>query len=445
MSRTPTPSMSISQSATETLANINRDHLLTNQTLSFGGQSINVNKSVIAANSRHFRNLWFASQNVKAENPLDLSDLDIDGTSFFDFVRSLCGIEVNVTDTNAYQLYYLAYRFQVSNMINKLESLLPICFKDWTFFKKFLLEVDDRKDFDALEFLGIHIDSVRDISLDDIPHLRTQTLMLIAKHCRSNQAQAWFIKCVVELYHVEEITVTKFSDLLDLATIKALSFQEWELYLFHPLEKFAELKTFLMEFHFSKMKKHIYDELLLENQQLKSMLHTQSPPPVVGKSRRHQAMSGSLPPLKQSKSERSSSVEVHDILFSNVLIHPDLQVSDNQKKAFFCNSSGSKHLLGAEPLSPGYVYKWRMASSTHLSGIAMGVIERSLFDADDRNCSRDAHCYGAEGHKNGCLKGNCSKWKRGTVIGITVDLIEYTLVIRSVNNRTISLLVTCLD
>ncbi|KAL0251410.1 hypothetical protein GEMRC1_000623 [Eukaryota sp. GEM-RC1] len=116
--------MSFSLPPAETLAIILDESSLCNQTISFGGESIEVNKSVLAAHSTYFRSLWFLEFGDKLENPIDFSRLSVDSDNFFDFLKSFFGKSFTLNERNAYNFFYLVHYFQVDKLIHHVENHL---------------------------------------------------------------------------------------------------------------------------------------------------------------------------------------------------------------------------------------------------------------------------------------------------------------------------------
>ncbi|KAL0239830.1 hypothetical protein GEMRC1_009938 [Eukaryota sp. GEM-RC1] len=98
---------------TETLSIILDEPSICNQTISFDGESIEVNKSVLAAHSTYFRSLWILEFGDKLDNPIDFSHLPVTSNNFFLFLKSFFGKSFNLNESNAYNYFYLVHYFQV--------------------------------------------------------------------------------------------------------------------------------------------------------------------------------------------------------------------------------------------------------------------------------------------------------------------------------------------
>ncbi|KAL0242817.1 hypothetical protein GEMRC1_005380 [Eukaryota sp. GEM-RC1] len=91
----------------ETITILFNETFLCNQTISFGEDSIEVNKSVLAAHSMYFRSLWFSEFGDKLENPVNFSHLPVDPHHFFAFIKSFYGKSFTLDENNAYHFFYL--------------------------------------------------------------------------------------------------------------------------------------------------------------------------------------------------------------------------------------------------------------------------------------------------------------------------------------------------
>ncbi|KAL0243002.1 hypothetical protein GEMRC1_005565 [Eukaryota sp. GEM-RC1] len=128
---------------------------LCNQTISFGEESIEVNKSVLAAHSTYFQSLWFLEFGDKLENPIDFFHLPVDSNNNnIAFLKSFFGKSFILNENNAYNFFYLAHYFQVDKLIHDVENHLNTHLLTWAWLKSFIKEADKINDLRALEFVG---------------------------------------------------------------------------------------------------------------------------------------------------------------------------------------------------------------------------------------------------------------------------------------------------
>ncbi|KAL0250903.1 hypothetical protein GEMRC1_000117 [Eukaryota sp. GEM-RC1] len=103
----------------ETLSIILVEPSLCDQTISFGEEFIEVNKSVLAVHSAYFRSLCFLEFEDKLENPIDFSHLSVDSNNFFAFLKSFFGKSFILNESNTYNFFYLVHYFQVDKLIHQ--------------------------------------------------------------------------------------------------------------------------------------------------------------------------------------------------------------------------------------------------------------------------------------------------------------------------------------
>ncbi|KAL0251088.1 hypothetical protein GEMRC1_000302 [Eukaryota sp. GEM-RC1] len=69
----------------------------------------------------------------------------------------------------------------------------------------------------------------------------------------------------------------------------------------------------------------------------------------------------------------------------------------------------------------------------------VGVIDESEFSVDGE-CYENGHgTFNGGALVHGCLSGSTTQWNPGELLEISVDLINYTLTIKSVSNSSINL------
>ncbi|KAL0251941.1 hypothetical protein GEMRC1_001153 [Eukaryota sp. GEM-RC1] len=261
--------MSFSLPPAATLSIILDEASLCNQTISFGGESIEVNKSVLAAHSNYFRSLWFLEFGDKLENPIDFSHLPVSSNNFFLFIKSFFGKSFTLDESNAYHFFYLVHYFQVDILIDHVENHLNTHLVIWAWLKPFIKEANDRNDLRALEFIGPFFSEIDDLLIDDVMAISTEGFKTLVKYCTSTQSQLWFIKSIVESILNQSFDLNEFLNILNSCSIESFSFLQWDEYLFVPLKDVEELEADLMKFLFTRVKNLYFDSLVKEVSELK--------------------------------------------------------------------------------------------------------------------------------------------------------------------------------
>ncbi|KAL0251726.1 hypothetical protein GEMRC1_000938 [Eukaryota sp. GEM-RC1] len=425
--------MSFSLPPAETLAIILDEPSLCNQTISFGEESMDVNKSVLAAHSTYFRSLWFLEFGDKLENPIEFSHLPVSSDNFFLFIKSFFGKSFTFDESNAYNFFYLVHYFQVDKLIHYVENHLSTHLVTWAWLKPFIQEANERNDLRALEFIGPFFSKIDDLLIDDVMAMNTEGLQTLAKYCTSTQSQSWFIKSMVESILNQSLDVKDFLNILNSCPVQVLSLQQWNECLFVPLKDVKELEYDLLKFLFTKVQDHCGVSLVKENSNLVSDI---------------EKLKSEFEELKKSAAENQLVFQSKMIRFSQTRKHSELQVSGDRKRVV-AGSGGdwvSRSILGEDPLLPGNEYTWKLWYQGGTDGLFVGVIDESKFRIDV-DCIDDAHCRSNSGGTIcGCLSGNrtkCilnkTKWNPGELLEINVNLINYTLTIKSVSNSSIYL------
>ncbi|KAL0252109.1 hypothetical protein GEMRC1_001321 [Eukaryota sp. GEM-RC1] len=261
--------MSFSLPPTETLSIILDEPALCNQTITFGEESIEVHRIILAAHSTYFRSLWFLEFGDRDENPIDFSHLPVHSNNFLAFIKSFFGRSFTLNENNAYEFYYLVHYFQVDKLIVQLENHLNTHLVTWAWLKPFIKEADERNDLRALEFVGPFFSKIDDLVIDDVMAITTEGLQTLSKYCTSTQSQSWFIKSMVESILNQSFDLNQFLTVLNSCSIEAFSFQQWDKFLFVPLKDVEELEADLMKFLFTRVKNLYFDSLVKENSDLK--------------------------------------------------------------------------------------------------------------------------------------------------------------------------------
>ncbi|KAL0251000.1 hypothetical protein GEMRC1_000214 [Eukaryota sp. GEM-RC1] len=481
--------MSFSLPPAETLSIILDEPSLCNQTITFGEESIEVNKFILAAHSTYFRSLWFLEFGDRDENPIDFSHLPVDSNNFLAFIKSFFGRSFTLDENNAYDFYYLVHYFQVDKLIVQVENHLNTNLMTWAWLKPFIKEADERNDLRALEFVGPFFSKIDDLVIDDVMEITTEGLQTLSKYCTSTQSQSWFVKSIVESILNQCFDLNEFLNVLNSCSIEAFSFQQWDEFLFVPLKDVEELEADLMKFLFTRVKNLYFDSLVKKNSELTtknsdlesnnsdlnslttdltteihdlkaensslkennsdlsmkiSSLTTDIQNLTAAKSNEIVKLQQEIEQLKKTTTETQavsqSDPQSKVIRFSTTQKHSQLQVSGDRKRVVF--GSGDRvvrNILGEDPLLPGNVYTWKLRYQGSTQSLCVGVIDESKFSVGG-SCYQNAHCFhNYDSDVWGCLSGNKTKWNPGELLEISVNLINYTITVKSVSNSSINL------
>ncbi|KAL0251159.1 hypothetical protein GEMRC1_000372 [Eukaryota sp. GEM-RC1] len=424
--------MSFSLLPTETLSCILTDPSFSDQTISFGEESIEVNKTVLAASSTYFHSLWFLEFGDKHVNPIDFSHLPGSSATFFSFIKSFYGKPFTLTDNNAYHFFYLIHYFQVNKLIDQFENHLKTHPVTWAWLKPFIKEANERNDLRALEFVGPFFSKIDDLLIDDVMAMTTEGFKSLVKYCTSTQSLSWFIKSMVSSILNQNFDLNEVPNILNSCSVEALSLQQWKEYLFVPLKHVKELETELMKFSYTRVNDRCVDSLSKEN----SVLKDQNSKTIKEISKLQQE----IEQLKKTATE--TQLAPKQIKLSQTRKSSLLQVSDDRKRVDFgekCHSHVEGNILGEDPLLPGNVYTWKLRYQGNTEALFVGVIDESKF-ADGCDCFEKAHgILNDHGNFEGCLSGNKTQWNPGELLEINANLVNFTLTIKSVSNSLINL------
>ncbi|KAL0249342.1 hypothetical protein GEMRC1_004574 [Eukaryota sp. GEM-RC1] len=238
----------------ETLTIILDEPSFSNQTVSFGEESIEVNKS-------------FGDRD---ENPIDFSHLPVSSHNFFSFIRSFYGQSFSLNESNAYHFYYLTHYFQDEKLTDFIESNLNTQLVTWAWLKPFVQEADERNDLRALQFVGPFLSKIDDVLIDDVMAMTADGFKQLCKYCVTPQTQSWFITSMLESILNHSFDLTEFLNILNSCSIEALSFQQWDELLYVPLKDVEELKSDLMKFLLTNVKNVCVDTVVKENSDLRT-------------------------------------------------------------------------------------------------------------------------------------------------------------------------------
>ncbi|KAL0249107.1 hypothetical protein GEMRC1_004341 [Eukaryota sp. GEM-RC1] len=167
----------------EILTIILSEFSFSNQTISFGIDSMEETKSVHAA--------------YKNENPIDFSHLPVTSDTFFSFIRSFYGKSFILNETNTYHFYCLIHYFQVDQLIDQFETHLNTHLVTWAWLKPFIKEADEGNDLRALDFVGPFLSKIDDLLIDDVMAITTEGFEVLSQSCTLAQSLSWFIKSMV--------------------------------------------------------------------------------------------------------------------------------------------------------------------------------------------------------------------------------------------------------
>ncbi|KAL0250893.1 hypothetical protein GEMRC1_000107 [Eukaryota sp. GEM-RC1] len=481
--------MSFSLPPAETLSIILDEPSLCNQTITFGEESIEVNKFILAAHSTYFRSLWFLEFGDRDENPIDFSHLPDDSNNFLAFIKSFFGRSFTLNEINAYDFYYLVHYFQVDKLVAQVENHLYTSLMTLAWLKPFIKEANKRNDLRALEFVGPFFSKIDDLLIDDVMAISTEGLKTLCKYCTSTQSQSWFVKSMVESILNQSFDLNEFLHVLTSCSIEAFSFQQWDEFLFVPLKDVEELEADLMKFLFTRVKNLYFDALVKENSELKedvsdlniqnselttkcsnlesnnsdlntlttdlttenhdlkienSSLKTDIQNIIATNSNEIAKLKQENEQLKKTAAETqvvSQSVPQSKVIrFCPTKKHSELQVSVDRKRVVVgSGGNGWRNILGEDPLLPGNEYTWKLRYQGDTRWLIVGVIDESKFRVDG-HCFQNAHCFRNHGnYVYGCLSGNKTQWNPGELLEISVNLINFTLTIKSVGNSSINL------
>ncbi|KAL0251817.1 hypothetical protein GEMRC1_001029 [Eukaryota sp. GEM-RC1] len=397
--------MSFALLPAETLSCILTDPSFSDQTISFGEESIEVNKTVLAASSTYFHSLWFLEFGDKHDNPIDFSRLPGGSDTFFSFIKSFYGKPFTLTDSNAYHFFYLIHYFQVNKLADQFENHLNTHLVSWAWLKPFIKEANERNDLRALEFVGPFFSKIDDLVIDDVMAISTEGFKSLVKYCTSTQSLSWFIKSLVSAILNQNFDLNEVPNILNSCSVEALSLQQWKEYLFVPLKHVKELETELMKFSFTRVNDRCVDSLVTENSNLVSEIDQ---------------LKNEIETLKKTATNM--------IKFSQIRKHPQLQVSEDKRES----------ILGEVPLIPGNDYTWKLRYQGHTSDIFVGIIDESKFSINEEDeCHFDAHgIFNDECDFQNNLSSVIVDWNPGELLEINANLINYTLTIKFVGNSS---------
>ncbi|KAL0250957.1 hypothetical protein GEMRC1_000171 [Eukaryota sp. GEM-RC1] len=421
--------MSFSLLPAETLSCILTDSSFSDQTISFGEESIEVNKTVLAVSSTYFHSLWFLEFGDKHDNPIDFSHLPGSSATFFSFIRSFYGKPSTLTDSNAYHFFYLIHYFQVNKLIDQFENHLNTHLVTWAWLKPFIEEADERNDLRALEFVGPFFSKIGDILIDDVMAITTEGFKTLVKYCTSTESLSWFIKSMVSSILNQNFDLNEVSNILNSCSVEALSLQQWKEFLFVPLKHVKELETELMKFCYRRVNDRCVDSLVKENSTLKRLVQD------LQKTTTENQVA---PQLRRSR--MTSDTETNEFRFSQTRKHSELQVSGDGKRVVHGSGGddGRRNISGEDPLLPGNGYTWKLRYQGTTHSLFVGVIDEAKFRVDVR-CDQVAHGCRNSNFGYGCLSGDKTQWNPGELLEINANLINNTITIKSVSNFSINL------
>ncbi|KAL0248987.1 hypothetical protein GEMRC1_004221 [Eukaryota sp. GEM-RC1] len=420
--------MSFSLPPADTLSILLNEPCLSNQTISFGQESIKVNRFVLAAHSTYFRSLWFLEFSDKSENTVHFSHLPVSSNDFFSFITSFYGQPFILNENNAYDFYFLVHYFQVEKLIEQVETYLNTRLVTWAWLKLFIKAANERNDLNALKFAGPLFPMVSDGLIDDVMAITTEGFQILSKYCTSSQSLIWLIKSIVSSILNQSFNLREFLNILNSCSIKTLSCEQWDEFLFVPLRDVDELDADLNHFLNTK----VYKICIECWSKVNSLIDTQTPQ--FEKSQ-----------FNLNEKLTADTIESHNghqskmIRFSQTRKNSHLQVSDDMKTVVVSEDGrGNRNILGEDPLLPGNVYTWKLRYQGSTDSLLVGVIDDTQFVADGY-CFEYAHYMTNHVSDYGRLSGTKAQWNPGEVLEISVDLINYTLSIKSMDNSSIKL------
>ncbi|KAL0235062.1 hypothetical protein GEMRC1_001644 [Eukaryota sp. GEM-RC1] len=259
----------LSISCSDIVSSLYTNSSLSDQTLVFGDHNLHVCRNVLASSSNFFLSLWYMEFADKYENPVDFSHLAVSGSSFVAFISALYGVKVDVSESNVYDLFYLAHYFQADGLITQIELVMTQNLVNWTWLLCFLLRADENDDFRALKIAGPYLKMSKDILIDVGVNLKTDSIQLLTKFCDDRQLQSWLVRSLVVSICNLNFELSEFLSILNHFNLSVFSLKDWENLLFDPLRGIKELEQPLREFLFDKLKVLYFDSLLNQVEELK--------------------------------------------------------------------------------------------------------------------------------------------------------------------------------
>ncbi|KAL0236327.1 hypothetical protein GEMRC1_002909 [Eukaryota sp. GEM-RC1] len=253
------PFLSITSS--DILSSLFNNSSLSDQTLVFGDHT---------STSKTFFDLWYVECADRDNNPLDFSQLAVSDSSFVACIRALYGIKVDVSESNVYDLFYLAHYFQADPLITQIELVMSKNVVNWTWLLCFLLRADENQDLRALKIAGSYLKISKDIQIDVGVNLKTDSIQLLTKFCDDHQLQSWLVRSLVVSVCNLHFELYRFSNILNHLNLTVFSLKDWEILLLDPLRGIKELEQPLREFLVDKFKILDFDSLLENDDELKN-------------------------------------------------------------------------------------------------------------------------------------------------------------------------------
>ncbi|KAL0236408.1 hypothetical protein GEMRC1_002990 [Eukaryota sp. GEM-RC1] len=207
------PFLSITSS--DILSSLFNNSSLSDQTLVFGDHTLHVCRNVLASSSKTFFDLWYVECADRDNNPLDFSQLAVSDSSFVACIRALYGIKVDVSESNVYDLFYLAHYFQADPLITQIELVMSKNLVNWTWLLCFLLRADEKQDLRALKIAGSYLKISKDIQIDVGVNLKTDSIQLLTKFCDDHQLQSWLVRSLVVSVCNLNFELYQFSNILN--------------------------------------------------------------------------------------------------------------------------------------------------------------------------------------------------------------------------------------
>ncbi|KAL0248346.1 hypothetical protein GEMRC1_003582 [Eukaryota sp. GEM-RC1] len=414
--------MSFRLSPRTTLTILLNEPCFSDQTISFGQESIiKVNRFILAAHSTYFRSLWFSESIDKSGNFKDFSHLPVNHNVSFSFIKSFYGQKFTLNPSNSFQFYYLTHYFQVDKLFYLVETHLNTHHVTWAWVKSFIKDAVEKYDLRALEFVGPFLSKIDDILIDDVMAISTEGFKILFKYCTSTQSLSWLIKSMVDRiihspnFEMDCIDLDSFSNILNTCSFEVLTFKQWDEILFVPFKD--ELQSYITSF-LLKVQDHCLDP------NASSVIPTQLSQ--VKSDGEH---------FKQTITHSQLGSQSNLIRFSQTRKHSELQVSEDRTRVLYTWYKW-RNILGENPLLPGNVYTWKLKYQGSSNCLWVGVIDESNF-RDSGRVFTEAYCFANGGGVTGSLSGERAQWKSGEVLEINVNLIHYTITIRSVGNSSI--------
>ncbi|KAL0235458.1 hypothetical protein GEMRC1_002040 [Eukaryota sp. GEM-RC1] len=116
--------MTYTKSSTEILSSIRTLELLSDQTIIFHDDRLNVHRVVLASSSTYFRDLWTVGWKDQEDTTLCFNHLPVSSYAFISFFNFFYGLPIALDKDNFYDMFYLSRYFKVVDLQSLCGTLL---------------------------------------------------------------------------------------------------------------------------------------------------------------------------------------------------------------------------------------------------------------------------------------------------------------------------------